>query len=82
VHRYVSRSKCRVPSERTIEYTTQNTPSEWLRAGAQIPAESGTPSRDRPGTAVSTAPAGSQSARFRERYSGMLGNHSKELVAR
>jgi hypothetical protein len=46
-----------------------------------MPPESGTPAREPPGTAPSTWPAYSQCARSRERCSGIVGNHSKELVA-
>lgn len=47
-----------------------------------MPPESGTPAREPPGTAPRTWPAYSQWARSRERWTGIVGNHSKELVAR
>lgn len=78
---YVSVSKYGVPTDRTTEYTTQNRAPSQLSDGAQIPPESGTPASESPGTAPRTWPAYCQSARSRERWIGMVGNHSKELVA-
>ena len=71
-----------MPTERTTVYATQNRAPSQLSDGAQTPPESGTPASEFPGAAPWTWPAYSQWARSRERCSGIVGNHSKELVAR